>query len=184
MGLRFLEFNKRLTQHQIALGDARLHGLEQIEHSAQTAIQPLGVDQDKVLSNRVLQLPGDLLGRILQAGIQADHQRCRIHHLLHRVTAAQIATEALHKDVLQGGATDQAQRPAGAIYNGQREKSFELRRQQTIRHISDAHVCSQRRNRLEQARERAGSGHGQTPCALESRHSTSAKLPPCDSHHI
>ncbi|MCY1550122.1 hypothetical protein D9M68_863490 [compost metagenome] len=77
------------------------------------------------------------------------------------MAATQIAAEALHEDVLQGAAADQPQRIARRIDDRQGEEGLVLRGQQAIRDIRDAHPRRQRRDRFEQARQSAGSGHWQ-----------------------
>lgn len=97
--LGLLEVHQRLAQHPVALGDARLHGLQQVEHGAQATVAALFVDQGEVLGDRILQATGDLLRRLFQAGAEGDAEGRPVHDVAHRMAAPEVAAETLHEDV-------------------------------------------------------------------------------------
>lgn len=162
--LGLLEVHQGLVQHPVALGDAQLHGLEQVEHGAEAAVQAVAVHQDEILGDGVLQASGDLLGGLLQVAVQAQHQGLGVHHVGHRAAAPEVAAEALHEDVLQGVAAHQADGPA-AFHHREGQEAAVLGSQQLVRHIADAQARRQRRHRSEQAFQRVFGCHWRLPRA-------------------
>ncbi|MDT4845034.1 hypothetical protein FQZ97_790090 [compost metagenome] len=159
LGLGFLQVHQRLAQHPVALGNAQLHGLQQVEHRPQPQVASLLVHQDEIFGNGVLQLRGHPLGRQLQAGGQRNGERRRVHHVGHRAAAPEVAAETLHEDVLQRVAADQPQRQALLVHHRQRQESLVFRGQQAIGDITDTHVRGQRLHGLEQASQTAFGCH-------------------------
>lgn len=153
--LGLLEVHQRFAQHPVALGDARLHGLQQVEHGAQATVAALFVDQGEVLGDRILQATGDLLRRLFQAGAEGDAEGRPVHDVAHRMAAPEVAAETLHEDVLEGVAADQAEDPALVVDHRQREEGTVLRHQQAVGDVADAHRRSQGFHRAQQTGQRA-----------------------------